>query len=167
MIINKSVKSEFSEKYSLYGEMLYKIAFLYLGNSYDAEDVLQEVFIKLLYGNQSFKSPEHEKAWLIRVTQNKCRDALKSAGRKNTSLVFDNSDFSLGFCENKSDIHMDILNKILQLPNKYKTAVILYYYYDYSVRDVAAALKISNSAAKMRLKRAREILKIELEEYNL
>lgn len=61
---------------------------------------------------------------------------------------------------------IDIVKNILSLPPKYKTAVILYYYNDYSVEEIAKILKISKSAVKMRLKRAREILKIELEDYN-
>ena len=73
------IKEQFEEKYNLYGDMLYKIAYLYLGNQADAEDALQEVFIKLLSRTLPFKNAEHEKAWLIRVTQNKCRDMLRSA----------------------------------------------------------------------------------------
>lgn len=72
----------FEEKYNRYGDMLYRIAFLYLSNAQDAEDVLQEVFIKLLYSSPEFKSSEHEKAWLIRVTQNQCKNLLRSPKRK-------------------------------------------------------------------------------------
>ena len=63
-------------------------------------------------------------------------------------------------------VEIDIVKNVLSLPAKYKTAVILYYYNDYSVEEIAKILKISKSAVKMRLKRAREILKIELEDYN-
>lgn len=79
---NEQLKSIFESKYNLYGKMLYKIAFLYFGNSYDAEDALQEVFIRLLYKSPSFKNENHEKAWLIRVMQNKCRDMLKASNKK-------------------------------------------------------------------------------------
>ncbi|MEZ3420564.1 MAG: RNA polymerase sigma factor [Eubacterium sp.] len=159
----ETLKNQFETKYELYGEMLYKIAFLYFGNSYDAEDALQEVFIKLLYTSPAFKNAEHEKAWLIRVTQNKCRDMLKTAERKNT--VTEATELS-DYAKTESDAYLDIIKHVTMLPEKYKTAVILYYYYDYSVSQISQTLKISKSAVKMRLKRGRDILKIELEDYN-
>lgn len=156
------LESQFESKYNLYGNMLYKIAFLYFGNSYDAEDVLQEVFIKLLYASPSFKNAEHEKAWLIRVTQNKCRDVLKASERKNKCFdEFEKSDE----LKTENDVYLDVVKQVVALPEKYKMAVILYYYYDYSVEQISQILKISKSAVKMRLKRGREILKIELEDY--
>jgi RNA polymerase sigma factor (sigma-70 family) len=159
---NEHLKSKFEAKYKLYGDMLYKIAFLYFGNSYDAEDALQEVFIKLLYNSPSFKDLSHEKAWLIRVTQNKCRDMLKASRCKDTSA--DEIEIA-DFVKTNSDTSLDIIKRVVALPAKYKTAIILYYYYDYSVSEISQTLKISNSAVKMRLKRGREILKIELEDY--
>lgn len=158
----ESFKNEFESKYRLYGEMLYKIAFLYFGNSYDAEDALQEVFIKLLYSSPSFRDSEHEKAWLIRVTQNKCIDMLKASERK--SKCSDEIEIS-DSAKTENDTHIDILKQVAALPDKYKSAVILYYYYDYSVEKISQTLKIGKSAVKMRLKRGREILKIELEDY--
>lgn len=79
----RDLENEFEAKYNEYGNMLYKIAFLYLGNASDTEDVLQDVFTKYLCGKYRFKNSEHEKAWFIRVTQNKCLDYLKKSGRKN------------------------------------------------------------------------------------
>ena len=155
---DEQFKSKFEIQYNKYGDMLYKIAFLYFGNSYDAEDVLQEVFIKLMYNAPSFKSEDHEKAWLIRVTQNKCKDMLKSANCKAISA--DNVEIAelKGCC---NDEQLDVIKQVVALPQKYKTAVILYY----SVSEISKTLQISNSAVKMRLKRGREILKIELEDY--
>ena len=159
---NEQLKSKFEAKYNEYGKMLYKIAFLYFGNSYDAEDVLQEVFIRLMYNAPSFKDENHEKAWLIRVTQNKCRDMLKSSHSKNTSI--DDIEIS-DFVKTENDAQLDVIKQVVALPAKYKTVIILYYYYDYSVSEISKTLQISNSAVKMRLKRGREILKIELEDY--
>lgn len=158
----ENAEKEFEIKYNLYGEMLYKIAFLYLANSHDAEDVLQDIFIKLLYSSPDFKDNEHEKAWLIRTIQNKCKDMLKSSSRKNIAI----DDCVLLSSEENNDTRIDVITKIINLPVKYKASVILYYYYDYSVDDIAKILKITNSAVKMRLKRSREILKIELEDYD-
>lgn len=152
----------FDELYQKYGEMLYKIAFLYFGNSHDAEDALQEVFVKALQKLPK-GTDEHQKAWLIRVTQNQCRDMLKRSENKNICI----DDVVLaGECENiNNESRIDILQKIVKLSPKYKTAVILYYYYDYSVSQIADTLKISQSSVKMRLKRGRDILKLELEGY--
>ncbi len=152
---------DFNTIYNKYGEMLYRIAFVYLGNPDDAEDILQDVFIAFLYNTSTHKSDEHEKAWLIRTTQNKCINLLKSATRKSVDI----DDVQLQFNDDTKDLHIDIINQILNLPPKYKTAVILYYYNDYSVSEIAKTLKISKSAVKMRLKRSRELLKIQLEDY--
>ena len=152
----------FENKYDLYGEMLYKIAFLYFGNAHDAEDAIQEVFIKYLSRRPAFKSNEHEKAWLIRTTQNQCIDMLRAASRKTISL----DDIHLPAKMDDHDLRIDIISKIIALPHQYKSALILYYYYDYSVAEIAKTLKLSTSAVKMRLKRGRDILKIELEEHN-
>lgn len=157
-----STDIDFRTKYKEYGEMLYRIAFVYLGNPDDTEDILQEVFIALLYNSPEFKSKEHEKAWLIRITQNKCINFLKSTSRKNIPI----DELKLPTYSEKQEEKIDIIKNILSLPPKYKTTVILYYYNDYSVDEIAKALKISKSAVKMRLKRAREILKIELEDYH-
>lgn len=156
----RDLEKEFETKYNNYGKMLFRIAYLYVGNSADAEDILQEVFMKYLAGKYRFKNSEHEKAWFIRVTQNNAIDLLKRKGRKNISL----DDIS-GFTYEKNNDSTDILKKVIALPEKYKSTVILYYYDDYSVDQISKILKISKSAVKMRLKRGREILKLELEDY--
>lgn len=156
----RDLEKEFETKYNDYGKMLFRIAYLYVGNSADAEDVLQEVFIKYLSGKYRFRDAEHEKAWFIRVTQNKSLDYVKRKERKNISLDAINE-----FTYQKNSDSADILKKVLSLPEKYKSSVILYYYNDYSIEEISKILKISNSAVKMRLKRSREILKLELEDY--
>ena len=156
----RDLEKEFETKYNNYGKMLFRIAFLYVGNSADAEDILQDVFIKYLSKEQKFKDIEHEKAWFIRVTQNKALDYLRKKGRKSLSL-----DDIETFTYEKESSSAEILKKVLALPEKYKSSVVLYYYNDYTVEEISRILKISKSAVKMRLKRSREILKIELEDY--
>lgn len=156
----RDLEKEFESKYTDYGRMLFRTAYLYVGNSADAEDILQEVFMKYLSGKYRFKDSEHEKAWFIRVTQNKALDFLKRKGRKNVSLDEINE-----LTYEKDTYSADVLNKVMALPEKYKSIVMLYYYDGYSVDEIAAILKISKSAVKMRLKRSREILKTELEDY--
>ena len=157
---NRDLEKEFEEKYNLYAAMLYRISFLYLGNSADAEDVLQDVFTKFFYSKNKFNNAEHEKAWLIRTTQNACLDLLKKSGRKNVSV----EDVELSvYCEN--DARQDVLRSIFALQPRYKCVVLLYYYNGYSVEEIARILRISKSAVKKRLQRGREMLKPELEDY--
>ena len=159
--LDKEKETEFNSAYDLYADMLYKIAFLHTADKDESEDILQEVFIKLLYKSPSFKSSEHKKAWLIKTTVNQCKDFLKSSRRKVLPL----NDEILGdepFDERK----LDVRNKLLKLDAKYKTVLFLYYYEDYTVEMIATTLSLSKSNVKMRLKRGRELLKNELEEYS-
>lgn len=157
-----TTENDFNTTYDMYGDMMYKIAYLYLSSADDAEDVMQDVFVKLITKAPKFKNEEHRKAWLIRTTQNKCRDRLKSSARKNISI----DELNIPSENGNIDAKIDIITEILKLPAMYKSAIILYYYYDYSVNEIAGTLKITTSSVKMRLKRGREILKIELEDYH-
>ena len=159
----RDLENEFEAKYNEYGNMLYKIAFLYLGNASDTEDVLQDVFTKYLCGKYKFKNAEHEKAWFIRVTQNKCLDYLKKSGRNNECI----DDVSVTATYKDEDLEQDVIAKVIALPEKYKLAIILFYYNDYTVEEISKTLKISKSAVKKRLQRGRDILKLELEDYAL
>jgi RNA polymerase sigma factor (sigma-70 family) len=147
----------FSVKYSLYGNMLFRICMVYLGNNEDAEEAMQEAFLKHMYNCPQFTSDEHEKAWLIRITTNICKDVLRSVWHKRVVKMEDIENYN----DNPSDIHF--MEEILKLPAKYKAVIHLYYFEDYSVKQISETLKTSESAVKMRLKRGRDILKIELE----
>ncbi len=153
---------DFEKTYQQYGEMLYRIAYVHLGDTYSAEDVLQDVFLAL-YGNApKFKTEEHRKAWLIRVTHNKCVNYLKRAGYNPADI----DELQIPARKSNDDARLDVVKQITALPSRYKTVVILHYYNDYSVEEIAKILKISKSAVKMRLKRSRELLKIQLEDYD-
>ncbi len=151
----------FSQAYDRYADMLYRIAYLHTGNAAESEDILQDVFIKLIYNSPRFADDEHEKAWLIKVTVNKCRDFLKSSRRKNMSL----NEEIISDSNIEGDKILDIQSKIISLKDKYKTVIYLFYYEDYSIKQISSCLKVSESTVKMRLKRAREILKKELSDY--
>lgn len=153
--------TNFKATYNKYGDMLYRIAFVYLANPDDTEDVLQDVFFTFLNNPPDFKDEEHKKAWLIRTTRNKAINLLKSASHKNVNI----DDLQIRIDDHNKDLHIDILKKVLSLSPKYKAVTVLYYYNDYSVDEISRILKISKSAVKMRLKRSRELLKIDLEDY--
>ncbi len=147
----------FPEKYSLYSDMLYRICMVYLGNKEDVEEAMQEAFMKLIYKSPRFINNEHEKAWLIRVTVNLCKDMVRSVWHKRVIRM----DIIKNYYDNAADIC--IMEEILKLSPKYKDIIYLYYFEQYTVKEIAEILKVSESAVKMRLKRGREALKIQLE----
>ncbi|WP_058303590.1 RNA polymerase sigma factor [Gorillibacterium timonense] len=151
----------FSEKYEAYGTMLFRIAMVYLGNRADAEEAVQDTFLKLLYKAPAFHDPGHEKAWLIRVITNHCKTLRSSLWSRRVDKR-ENLDHYEGSAADRQ-----VLEQVMQLPFRYKTVVYLHYYEDYPVKEIADMLKIGVSAVKMRLKRGRELLRLELEEEDL
>lgn len=159
---NRHAEEVFNQKYAQYADLLYRIAFLQLGSQSDAEDALQEVFIKLLYKAPPFRDAQHEKAWLIRVTQNKCRDLRRAHAFRQPSL--EEARLADTMSAEETGDTLSVRAAVLSLPPNYKTVVLLYYYEGYSVSEIAEILRLSPSAVKMRLQRSREFLKLELEE---
>lgn len=159
--MNHEDEIKFNRVYEKYAVMLYRISFLYTASRDDSEDILQDVFIKYLYKSPSFRDENHEKAWLIRTTKNLCLDFKKA--KKNHNMPLDEA-VSVGTDFDLKDSHLDVRQKLLKLEDKYKIVLYLYYYEDYSVSQIASALKLTASSVKSRLKRARDILKIELED---
>ncbi|SKA70431.1 RNA polymerase sigma-70 factor, ECF subfamily [Eubacterium uniforme] len=141
-----------------YGHTLFRNCFLMLNSKQDAEDVVQETFMKYFSTNIEFIDNEHRKAWLIKVSQNKCRDILRF-NRRHTTIPLEKVVDELISGEY---VEIDELNEfisIAKLGYKYKSVIMLHYIEGYSVEETAKILNISKSAVKMRLKRAREILK--------
>lgn len=147
---------QIEEAYDTYGAAVYRLAMTYLGRHADAQDVTQEVFIRLFRKAPSFRDGNHEKRWLLRVAANLCRDQLRSP-RYNTAELEEDYPIS------DPDL-FGVADAIVRLPETYKAVIHLHYYEGYSVAEVARILHLSISAVKMRLKRGRELLKIELEE---
>lgn len=160
--MGSSKSQDFDYVYDKYAKMLFRIAYLYTGNREESEDVLQEVFIKFLYSSPEFSSCDYEKAWLIRTTNNCCKDYLKSSRRRNVPLN-DEIEWEKS-CDD--DKRIDLEQKIIALGSKYKAVIFLYYYEDYTIDEISGILKLSKSAVKMRLKRGREMLEKELEGYD-
>lgn len=145
------------EKYS---DMVRRICFIYLNNSTDVDDVFQDVFLKLLQNKSQFESSEHEKAWLIRVTINKCKDILKSFWRKKIDLT-ENMEVQSKFnFEDKAE--NELFNVVLSLPDKYKDVIYLYYYEEYTVPEIAKLLKKKENTIYSHLHRARGLVKEKL-----
>ena len=141
------------ELYEEYSQTLYRIAFTYMKNRYDAEDALQETFLRLIRGRVAFVDAQHEKAWLIRTVSNVCRDMLKAKSRHHLDL---DAQTQLAAPEPEANA---LLAAILALPGKYKTAVYLYYYEGYAVSEIADMLRQPPNTVKTWLFRARKTLK--------
>jgi len=137
------------EKYS---DMVYRLAFSQMKNKSDADDVFQEVFFRYVRKKPRFESEEHQKAWLIRVTVNCCKSMYSSAWRKRTIPL----DTYMAYMPEEQ---RDFSRLLLKLPQKYLTVIHLHYYEDMSVDEIGKAIGKSPSAVKMRLSRARKMLK--------
>ena len=154
--MNQTIRSRTAEEaYDAYGGAVYRLAMVYLGRRADAEDVTQEAFLRLLYRAPDFSGEEHKKRWLLQVTANLCRDQLRGFWRKRVTELEDTLPAAL-------PEEREALTAVLSLPEKYKLPIHLYYYEGYSVAEIAEILKLGQSAVKMRLKRGRKLLKIEL-----
>lgn len=148
---------KFEEKYQRYKNLLFRIAFTYVKNREDAEDILQEVFYKLYFKSPEFESEEHEKRWMIRITVNHCKNHLKLYWNRNKVEMEDLEQWGMTKRE------VGILDEVLLLPNKIKAAMYLHYFEGYKCSEISEILQVKESAVKMRLKKGRELLKIELE----
>lgn len=137
-----------------HGDAIFRVAFHALGNRADAEDVSQTVLLKLYQTDKSFAGDDHAKHWLIRVTVNECRKLLRTPWRKRI-LPLEDYDGPSPVPED----HSDVLAAVMALEPKYRLCVYLYYYEDWSVREVARALDAKESTVQTRLARAREQLK--------
>lgn len=161
---SKMSTQEFEEIYERYKTMLYRIAFTYLKNNQDVQDVLQEVFLKRFYHAPLFENDEHEKYWMIRITINMSRNVLKSFWRRNVGgmdeLMESKDVLQWKFSESERELFMQVMS----LPDKQRTSIYLHYYEGYSCKEIAEILKCKESAVKMRLKKGREILKTNLEQ---
>ena len=135
-----------------YGDMLYRISLLILKNTADAEDAVQETFIKYFTKAPEFTDAEHEKAWLITVATNRCRDMLRYRSRHETE-----SEKVLNtYAVEKSDSGR--LEALMELSDKYRIIMILFYVEQYKIDEIADITGVSVSAVKMRLSRGRKLL---------
>lgn len=159
--------SDIGKAYEKYSDMLYRIALLEIRNHEDAMDAVQDVFLKYMQKNVLFSSDEHEKAWFIRSTINRCRDIYRKNSVRNHEDISEMEN--LAASEGVSDETKEVLWAVEQLPEKLKSVVVLHYLEGLSVEMTAKSLKISSSAVKMRLSRGREMLKdiLEKEEFNV
>ena len=135
---------------------VYRIAYLRTGNVHDAEDIMQEVFLRFIKSEPTFENLEHEKAWFIRTTVNRTNSFFSSAWKRRIVPLDDDVIF---YDENDNE---SLLDAVMSLPKDIATAIHLYYYEDMPVKEIASSMSKSESAVKSLLFRGRKLLRISL-----
>lgn len=150
---------QFTRYAQRYIDTVYRVAFNYIKLAADADDVTQNVFLKLLQERKPFDSDAHVKNWLIRVTVNECRNLVRSKWWKHES--FEDYAETLTF---DTLAHSELFYAVMALPKKYRVPIYLHYYEEYSTQEIADILKVPKNTVCTQLKRGRELLKEALQE---
>ena len=148
-------RTDFSRYAKKYWDTVYRVAYNYYGNCHDAEDAVQEVMLKLYKCGKDFDSEEHIRNWLIKVTINNCKSILRSFWKKShvsteelpETPVWDNSEES------------ELFTAVMSLPQNHRTVIYLYYYEEYSTKQIAEILGNSEAHIRTKISRARDKLK--------
>ncbi len=147
-----------------YADLILRLSYTYLGSTADAEDVCQEVLLKLLGRAEGFEGPEHERAWVVRVTANHCKDLLRRRAARPTVALDEAPEPAAPETVDARGRAELVLRAVMRLPLEYREAIFLRYYENYSVRDIARACGCGEDAAAARLSRGRAKLKVLLKE---
>ena len=142
-----------------YMDMVFRLAFSYMKSASDADDVTQNVLLRLLRSTKPFESEEHARFWLVRVTMNECKRALRSQWRKAGDIEEYANELHF-----ETQEHSDLFYAVMELPEKYRTAIYLDYYEDYYTDEIARLTGTPAATVRTRLRRGRELLRAGLEE---
>lgn len=162
--LSLNAREDFEKVLGRYNKMVYRLAYSRTQNCHDADDVLQEVFLRYVKCGKIFNDEEHRKAWLIRITINCSKSLVTNGWRKHTTddEITDDTegvpDRELELYDTKTAVY----DAVMQLPVKYRTVVHLFYYEDLPISAVCEATGASETAVKTQLHRARGILKEKL-----
>lgn len=151
----------FDDAVEQYGDMIYRICLTITGNAEDAKDAFQETFLRLVKNKDKITCEEHLKAWLIRVASNCAKSAAGSTWNRTTQGFSKEAVCEKMVYEQKEK---DLLEELHRLPKKYSVVLYLYYYEEYSVREIAALLGKKENSIKTLLARGRKLLRKSLEE---
>ncbi len=141
--------------FAQYANMVYRLAFLRTKSGADADDIVQEVFLRALRAKPAWNSLEHQKAWFIKVTINCSKSLLTSAWRRHTVPEDENLLIEM-------QTNTEVYPYVLALPAKYRTVVHLYYYEGYRVGEIAKIMGTAENTVKSHLFRARDMLREQL-----
>lgn len=150
--------ADFEQLLDQYGAMLFRIAYARTQSRSDAEDIVQETWVRYFRTAPELESEEHRKAWLLRVCLNCANSFLASAWRRHSAPL----DETLPGDSSPESDRLDVLAAVRALPDKYRTVVHLFYYEELSVREIAEIVGSREAAVKTQLHRARQMLKEKL-----
>ena len=148
-------RQEYEQITKLYLDSVYRVALSGCGNKYDAEDVVQNTFIKLWERKEAFADDEYARKWLIRVAVNECHNLCRPPWRKKTVYLEEMTMEPIFSHKERSALY----DEVMKLPVKYRQVVHLYYFEEYSVKEIAELMNLSETAVQTRLLRARQKLK--------
>lgn len=151
-------EQEVNRVIELYGDTVRRLCMIYLKNYADTEDIFQNVFLKYATSSIKFENDEHEKAWFIRVTINKCKDLLKSFFRNRTVSLDDIVEKP----EAMPSDYREVLEAVLSLPLKYRNVVYLHYYEGYSAPQISHILGKNVNTVYTLLTRSKKMLREKL-----
>ena len=137
-----------------YSDLILRLSYTYLKSTHDAEDICQTVFLKYLTAGQTFDSPAHEKARIIRTAVNACKDVLKSAWRTRTCDITACAEMAA-----PEGADGAVMAAVQSLPDKYRVPIYLHYYEGYKTREIAEMLGERPATINTRLDRGRDRLK--------
>lgn len=143
-----------------YSDAILRLSYTYLKNTYDAQDICQTIFVKLLSDPKEFKSSEHERAYIMRMTANACKDILKNPWIKRQCDLDSCMDIPAPEASDGS-----VLAAVNELPASYRSVIYLHYFEGYKAEEIGRILGIPKATVHTRLVRGREKLKPFLEEY--
>ena len=160
---------EYEKIVTKYMDTVYRIAISHTKDAQDADDVVQQTFVKLLTRHVNFTDEEHTKRWLIRVCINECNSLFSSFWRKNVNFFDNNSQeenvttesYEPSFTQQEDS---DLYEAVKMLPTKCRIVIYLFYYEGYSTKEIADIIKVREATVRTRLVRARKLLKEELKE---
>ena len=143
-------------------DTVFRLALSYMRSRADADDITQNVLLKLYRYEGDFQSESHIKNWLIRVTINECKSALRSIWRRTEDI----EDY-VNSLVMPSQEHTDLLEAVMKLPAKYRAAIYLFYYEGYSTAEMAQLLSLPEATVRTHLVRGRERLRKMLTEADI
>ena len=151
---------ELEQTAAQYADTIFRVALQYTGQPCDAEDVLQEVLIERYQRQEPFTSSEYERRWLLRVTVNKCKNLLRTRGRRFALPLEELPEAAAP----QDQPCRELYDAVLALPRNQRLTVDLYYYEGYSTEEIAALLDVRSATVRTWLRRARLTLKKRLKE---
>ncbi len=146
--------------YNRHVTTIYKICYMMLHNSDDAEDAVQSVFLKILSEHPTFRSTEHEKAWLIVTARNYCKNILKQSWKRKRVDI----ECIVEPVSESDSWKRELLHEVLKLKEKYRIVIYLYYYEGYSTEEIGKLLHLNASTVRSRLHIGRKNLKMSMED---